>query len=78
MKISIRPKIILVSISIILSGIIGGILGNWIFIYFLDVYYDIPNGNYGAVQTSNNIPIRSPEKNTNNSSIAVSVSAEKW
>ncbi len=75
MKISIRPKIILVSISIILSGIIGGILGNWIFIYFLDVYYDIPNGNYGAVQTSNNIPIRSPEKNTNNSSIAVSVAS---
>lgn len=73
MKISIRLKIILVSFSIILSGIIGGILGNWIFIYFLDTYYDIPNGNYGAVQTSTNIPIRSPEKNTNNSSIAVSV-----
>jgi len=73
MKISMRPKILIVTLSIILSGIIGGILGNWIFIYFLDTYYDIPNGNYGTVQTSTTIPIRSPEKNTDSTSIAASV-----
>lgn len=73
MNISTRPKILFLTIIIVIASIIGGTLGNWIFIYFLDTYYDIPYGNYGTAPISTTMPIRSPQKNNESNSIAGSV-----
>jgi len=75
MNISTRPKILFLTVIIVIASIIGGTLGNWIFIYFLDTYYDIPNGNYGTAPISTTIPIRSPQKNNESNSVANAVAS---
>lgn len=73
MNISARSKIVFITTIIVIASIGGGIVGNWLFIYFLDTYYDVPNGNYGTVPTSATMPIRSPQKNIDSTAIAGSV-----
>lgn len=74
MNLSTRPKLLLITVIIVIASVIGGTLGNWIFIYFLDTYYGIPNGNYTTVQTSTTMPIRSPQKNNESNTVATAVS----
>lgn len=60
-----RPRLLLVTFIILFASLVGGVIGNWLFIYFLDTYYGIPNGNYVAAPSSGNIVIRNPQKNNN-------------
>lgn len=39
----------LILIIILASGL-GGVFGNWLFIYWMDAYYGLPAGNYGSEQ----------------------------
>ncbi len=52
MKLTERTKFWMVFSCIIIAALIGGILGNWAFIYLLDKYYGVPGGNYYATSSS--------------------------
>lgn len=59
---------------IVIASIFGGILGNWLFIYFSDKYYDIPGGGY----TSNSLPgtsIRNSTRSTEVNELLVAATA---
>jgi hypothetical protein len=58
MKLSQSGKFWAIFVLIIVAAFIGGILGNWVFIYLLDKYYGIPGGNYLAAPTSSPIIFR--------------------
>ncbi len=77
MKISERSKFWLVTSLIIIAGFLGGILGNWIFIYMLDKYYGIAAGNYAAAPTSSNIVIRQSSRPATSSGIEAAAAVEK-
>jgi len=62
MKFSETSKFWFVLIGIVVAGFLGGILGNWTFIYLLDKYYGIPGGNYLAAPTSSSVIIRDAKK----------------
>lgn len=62
MKLSERFKFIVIIIILVIGSIAGGILGNWLFIYYIDKYYEIPGG-YATGQGNSSVVIRSPEKN---------------
>ncbi len=62
MKFTEASKFWFVLIGIVVAGFIGGILGNWVFIYLLDKYYGIPGGNYLAAPTSSSVIIRDAKK----------------
>lgn len=62
MQTSGSTKFWLTFILIIVAAFLGGILGNWVFIYFLDKYYGIPGGNYLAAPTSSEVIIRDAKK----------------
>lgn len=62
MTINERSKFWLVVCLILVAGFLGGVLGNWIFIYMLDKYYGIAAGNYAAAPTSTNIVVRQPSR----------------
>ncbi len=76
MQFSPRSKNWFVILLIIISGLLGGILGNWIYMYVLDTYYNIPQGNYLSSSHTSNIVVRNPQKNTSPDNIfeALSVS----
>lgn len=59
---------------IVVASIFGGILGNWLFIYFSDKYYDIPGGGY----MSSSLPgtsIRNSTRSTEVNELLVSAAA---
>lgn len=59
MKLSDSTKFWLIFGLILLAAFLGGILGNWVFIYLLDKYYGVPGGNYLAGSgTSSSVIIR--------------------
>ncbi len=60
MQLSSRSKNWLMVGLILISGLIGGVLGNWVYLYVLDTYYNIPQGNYNS-STGNGIIVRNPE-----------------
>ncbi len=62
MKISESAKFWLVFSCIVIAGLLGGILGNWAFIYLLDKYYGIPGGNYLAGTSSSQVVVRDSKK----------------
>lgn len=76
MTISTRARFWFVVAIILIFSIIGGILGNWSFIYVLDKYYGIPNGNYLSGSTLPNITIRSPQKNNSEQPLITSLVAD--
>lgn len=57
MKFPERFKFVVIIIILVVGSIAGGILGNWLFIYYIDKYYELPGG-----QTNLPAVIRSPEK----------------
>ena len=63
MKISQRSTFWLITVLILFAGFIGGILGNWIFIYLLDKYYGIAAGNYLVAPNAGTIVVRQGPKN---------------
>ncbi len=67
MTFSARAKFWFVVVFILVAGFVGGILGNWIFIYLLDKYYGIPGGNYLVAPNSADVVVRDskPTKETN-------------
>lgn len=76
MQFSPRSKNWFVIMLIIISGLLGGILGNWLYMYVLDTYYNIPQGNYLSSPSTSNIVVRNPQKNNSSANIfqALSVS----
>ncbi len=62
MKISESAKFWLVFSCIVIAGLLGGILGNWAFIYLLDKYYGIPGGNYLAGTPNSQVVVRDAKK----------------
>ncbi len=48
MKFPERAKFLLIISLIVFASITGGITGNWLFIYFMNKYYQIPGGVYPA------------------------------
>ncbi len=73
MNITERSKFWLIFTLIVVAGFIGGILGNWLFIYLLDKYYDIPAGNYLAAPVTGDVIVRDskPSASTNDFTQAV-------
>lgn len=62
MKFSQRTKSLLVICLIAFTSIAGGIAGNWLFIYFLAKYYQMPGGAYPS-SPSSTVIIRNSDKN---------------
>jgi len=62
MKFSDSAKFWLVFSCILIAAFLGGILGNWVFIYLLDKYYGIPGGNYLASSSPSSVIIRDVKK----------------
>ncbi len=62
MKLNISVKFWLVFSCIVIAALLGGVLGNWAFIYMLDKYYGIPGGNYLAVSTNSPVIVRDAKK----------------
>lgn len=48
MQLTQSAKFWLIFLLVLVAALLGGVLGNWIFIYLLDKYYGIPGGNYLA------------------------------
>lgn len=62
MKLSTSVKFWSIFSGIIIAAFLGGILGNWVFIYLLDKYYGLPGGNYLNTQTSSSVIVRDNKK----------------
>lgn len=62
MKLTDSAKFWLVFLFVLIAAFLGGILGNWVFIYLLDKYYNIPGGNYLASPTANSVIVRDTKK----------------
>ncbi|MCX6792509.1 MAG: PDZ domain-containing protein [Candidatus Falkowbacteria bacterium] len=62
MKLTESLKFWLVFSFVLIAALLGGILGNWVFIYMLDKYYGIPGGNYLANSSSQSVIVRETKK----------------
>lgn len=62
MKFSGRLSAVAIVSLIMIGALIGGVLGNWLFIYLVDRYYDISGGNYLSSAFAPHTITRSPEK----------------
>lgn len=62
MKFSGRLSAVAIVSLIMIGALIGGVLGNWLFIYLIDRYYDISGGNYLSSAFAPHMITRSPEK----------------
>jgi hypothetical protein len=62
MKLTTSVKFWLVFSCIIVAAFLGGILGNWVFIYLLNKYYSTPSGNYLTTQNSSSVVVRDNKK----------------
>jgi S1-C subfamily serine protease len=76
MTISTRAKFWTIVTIIVICSFIGGIFGNWSFIYILDKYYGIPNGNYLSGSSLPNITLRNPQKNNSEQPLLTSLVAD--
>lgn len=62
MKLTDSIKFWLVFLFVIVAAFLGGILGNWTFIYLLDKYYGIPDGSYLASTGTSSVIVRDIKK----------------
>lgn len=62
MKLTDSAKFWLVFLFVLFAALLGGILGNWAFIYLLDKYYGVPSGNYLSSSTPSAVIVRDNKK----------------
>ena len=76
MKFSGRLSAVAIVSLIMIGALLGGVLGNWLFIYFIDRYYDISGGNYLSSAFAPHVVTRDLEKQAHiNASLSGAVSA---
>lgn len=75
MEFSARAKFWFVVVFILIAGFVGGILGNWIFIYLLDKYYGIPGGNYLVAPNSADVIIHDSKDSESTSQFTQTVNS---
>lgn len=76
MKFSGRLSAVAIVSLIMIGALVGGVLGNWLFIYFIDRYYDIAGGNYLSSAFTPHVVTRNLERQENiNASLSGTVAA---